>query len=126
MKMTFTFKHLDHSDSLQTYASQRIEEISRFLLKDGHGQCVFSKTRNEFQVEVSLNTKLKFFRASSHHQDIYHAVDEVVAKLEKQFLKIRKQHKHHKNLEHYRWKRSDEQLELYEDHGQFKIWRKAA
>lgn len=126
MKMTFTFKHLDHSDALENYSREKIEEISRFLLKQGHGQFVFSKVKNVFCVEASMNTKLKFFRASSEQEDIYNAVDEVVAKLEKQFLKMRKQRQHHKNPEFSQMKRTDQLLEFYEDNGELRIWKKAA
>ena len=98
MKLNFTFKHLDHSDSLQFYAQDQINRIGVFLLKEGQGRVYFSKKKKEFLVEVSVNTKEKYFRAKSTHFDPYSAVDEVVAKLEKQFLKIRKLNKDHKKF----------------------------
>lgn len=126
MKMMFTFKHLDHSDALESYAKDKIDEISRFLLKHGHGQCVFSKTRSFFSVEVSLNTKMKFFRASSSHQDIYAAVDDVVTKLEKQFLKVRKQARHHRKPQIHVEKRRDLLLDLEENAQGYMVWKRAA
>lgn len=99
MKLNFTFKHLDHSDALEAYTQERLQEISRFLLKDGHGKVCYGKTRDVFNVEVSINTREKYFKAVSHNYDVYLAVDEVVAKLEKQFLKLRKLVKDHKNFD---------------------------
>ncbi|QDK36825.1 ribosome hibernation-promoting factor, HPF/YfiA family [Bdellovibrio sp. NC01] len=99
MKLNYTFKHLDHSDSLETYTAERMEEIGKFLLKEGYGNVYFSKTKNEFCVEVSVNTREKYFKASGFSVDVYAAVDSVVEKLEKQFLKNTKLHKDHKKPE---------------------------
>ncbi len=99
MKLNYTFKHLDHSDSLETYTDERMSEIGKFLLRDGYGSVYFSKQKNEFCVEVSVNTKEKYFKASAFGMDIYAAVDSAVEKLEKQFLKNCKQFKDHKKPE---------------------------
>ncbi|WP_413288706.1 ribosome hibernation-promoting factor, HPF/YfiA family [Bdellovibrio sp. HCB337] len=99
MKLNYTFKHLDHSDSLVQYAEEKMEEIGKFLLKEGYGNVYFSKTKNEFCVEVTVNTREKYFKATSYNMDVYTAVDLVVEKLEKQFLKTRKIMQHHKKPE---------------------------
>ncbi len=99
MKTNYTFKHLDHSESLLNYTNERIEEVGKFLLKEGYGSVYFSKQKNEFCVEISVNTIHKYFKASAYNADIYLAVDEVVAKLEKQFLKNRKLMQDHKKFE---------------------------
>lgn len=96
MKLNYTFKHLDHSDSLVSYTAERILEISRFLLKDGNGNVYYSKQKNEFCVEVSVNTRQKYFKATASDMDVYSAVDNAIEKLEKQFLKTSKQIKSHK------------------------------
>lgn len=96
MKMSFVFKHLDHSESLQEYAHGRIDQTLQFLLKQGFGHCHFSKTRSFFNVEIVVNTKVKFFKSRAESQDIYVAVDEAITKLEKQVMKSRKTNKSHK------------------------------
>lgn len=95
MKLNYTFKHLDHSDSLVSYTEDKMSEISRFLLKEGYGNVYFSKNKNEFCIEVSVNTREKYFKATAYSSDIYAGVDAVTEKLEKQFLKINKQTKDH-------------------------------
>lgn len=99
MKLNYTFKHLDHSDSLVHYTAEKMEEVGKFLLKEGYGNVYFSKTKNEFCVEVTVNTREKYFKATSYNMDVYTAVDSVVEKLEKQFLKTRKIMQHHKKPE---------------------------
>jgi putative sigma-54 modulation protein len=99
MKLNYTFKHLDHSDALLNYTEEKMEEISKFLLKEGYGNVYYSKIKNEFCVEVTVNTREKYFKATSYNMDVYTAVDLVVEKLEKQFLKTRKIMQHHKKPE---------------------------
>ncbi|RYZ89016.1 MAG: ribosome-associated translation inhibitor RaiA [Proteobacteria bacterium] len=99
MKLNYTFKHLDPSSALQKYTEGKMEEIEKFLLKEGYGNVYYSKTKNEFCVEVTVNTREKYFKATSYNMDAYTAVDLVVEKLEKQFLKTRKIVQHHKKPE---------------------------
>jgi putative sigma-54 modulation protein len=96
MKVQYVFKHLDHSEALQEYCQGRLDEVSRFLLKDYTGHVTFSKRLKEFCVEFTVLTRQKPFRCKSHHYDIYSAVDEAISKLEKQMLKVRKIMTHHK------------------------------
>lgn len=99
MKINYTFKHLDYSEALCTYAREQLTDISRFLLKEGHGNVYVSKQNHEFCVEVSVNTKEKYFKATAYSSDPYAAVDAVSDKLEKQFLKVAKQFKDHTDPE---------------------------
>lgn len=99
MKLNYTFKHIDTSESLVNYTDERMTEVSRFLLKEGYGTVYFSKQKNEFCVEVSVNTPEKYFKASAYGPDVYSAVDSAAEKLEKQFLKVNKQVKNHKKPE---------------------------
>jgi len=99
MKFNYTFKHLDHSDSLVDYTEDKMGEITQFLLKDGTGTVYYSKQKNNFCVEISVNTKEKYFKATCTGGDVYATVDNVVDKLEKQFLKTAKQVKNHKKFE---------------------------
>ncbi len=99
MKLKHTFRHLDVSSSLSDYSQLRILEISRFLLKDGQGSAHYSKSQSQFCVEITINTPHKYFKASAEGDDIYAAVDEVIAKLGRQLLKTKKAIKNHKRPE---------------------------
>lgn len=99
MKLTYTFRHLDSSETLQQFTAERLLEISRFLLKGGHGTVQYSKHHHLFRVEVAINTREKFFKASAENEDIYAAVESVLNKLEKQFLKVKRTFKNHKRPE---------------------------
>lgn len=99
MKSNYTFKHLDYSDSLVTYTNSKLDSIGQFLLKDGRCNVYYFKNQHEFVVEVSLNTKEKFFKATASAPDIYVAVDLMTDKLEKQFLKVKEIYQDHKKFD---------------------------
>lgn len=99
MKLSFTFKHLDRSEALEKHTVEQLESIGRFLLKDGYGTVYVSKQNHEFCVEMSVNTREKYFRAVGLNNDPYKAVDVAIERLEKQFLKTRKLVQNHKSPE---------------------------
>jgi putative sigma-54 modulation protein len=99
MKSNYTFKHLDYSESLVKYTTEKLNEIGHFLLKDGKSSVYFSKSQHEFIVEISMNTKEKFFKATASATDIYVAVDLMADRLEKQFLKVKEIYMNHKKFD---------------------------
>lgn len=99
MKSNYTFKHLDYSESLVNYTTEKLNEIGSFLLKDGRCNVYYSKDQYQFQVEISLNTKQKFFKATASAKDAYVAVDLIADKLERQFLKVKEIYMDHKKYE---------------------------
>ena len=98
MKSNYTFKHLDYSDSLVDYTTEKLNEIGSFLLKDARCNVYYSKDKHQFQVQISLNTKQKFFKATALSTDVYVAVDMLADKLEKQFLKVKEIYMDHKKF----------------------------
>jgi putative sigma-54 modulation protein len=99
MKSNYTFKHLDYSESLVNYTNEKLDEIGQYLLKDGRSSVYYSKSQHEFVVEVSVNTRQKFFKATAAATDIYIAVDMIADKLERQFLKVKEIYMDHKKPE---------------------------
>ncbi|MBC7459007.1 MAG: ribosome-associated translation inhibitor RaiA [Bdellovibrionaceae bacterium] len=96
MKSNYSFKHLDYSESLVKYSDQKIDEVGKFLLKEGQCHVFFWKENHEFFAEVTVNTRQKFFKATAHAADIYAATDLVCDKLEKQFIKVKEVYTSHK------------------------------
>jgi len=122
MKSNYTFKHLDYSESLVKYTNEKLNEIGQYLLKDGRAQVLYSKTQHEFLVEISINTKEKFFKAKASAPDVYVAVDLMTDKLEKQFLKVKEIYMDHKKFELSR----EGKLHDFNDQFEFQPkWRKA-
>jgi putative sigma-54 modulation protein len=96
MKSQYSFKHLDYSESLVQYSENRLDEVGKFLLKDGECHVYYWKENHLFYAEVTVNTRQKFFKAVAHSDDVYNAIDLVCDKLERQFLKVKEIYTSHK------------------------------
>lgn len=120
MKLNFTFKHLDRSESLESYVADKLDEVGKFLLKDGFANVYCSKQNHEFCVEVSVNTREKYFKAMAFHSDPYMAADLVMAKLEKQFLKTKRLVQNHRKPELSREGRLERMNDRFEASLRFK------
>jgi putative sigma-54 modulation protein len=116
MKYQFTFRHVDISQSLTSYAEEQFERISRHLLKDCRWQVFFSMGRYDCQVDVSVNSPWGHFKATSRCADFYEAVDEAAHKLERQFQKKKEQNQHHRKPELSRIGRLEDVNEALEYH----------
>ena len=99
MKSNYTFKHLDYSESLVKYTHEKLDEIGQFLLKEGRCNVYFWKDHHEFHCEVSINSKQKFFKAHGTATDVYVAVDLMIDKMERQFLKVKEIYVNHKKYD---------------------------
>lgn len=103
MKVSFTFKHVDTSESLMNYAEERLEKVEKFELQPMDVHFVISKDNHECAVEVAVLEGRRKFKASAISDDFYRSVEMVTNKLLRQMAKDKRRLKHHKNAErsHY-------------------------
>lgn len=103
MKVDFTFKHVDTSDSLMSYAVERCAKIEKFELNPMDIHFVISMAKHECMVDVHVEEGRRKFKASASADDFYRAVEMVMNKLTRQMSKDKRRLKAHKNPErsHY-------------------------
>ena len=97
MKVGFTFKHVDTSEALMEYASERCEKIEKFELKPMGVEFIISSLRHECTVEVYVEEGRRKFKATATSHDFYRSVEMVMNKLTRQMSKDKRRLKHHKN-----------------------------
>ncbi len=124
MRAQHTYKHIDRSESLEEFVDDRLREVGRFLLKEGMAQVTYGKQRELFTVEVTVNSRERYFKSVEEGMDIYAVVSEALNKLERQILKIRKINTHHKKYDLSRQGKLDRINERFEY--QMTKWKKAA
>lgn len=104
MKCQHTFKHVDVSESLQTYAEDKLARLEKYLLKETQVHFFYSKGKHhDCCVDVVVFNGTGRFKASAHSDDFYASVDRCAQKLGKQFQKHKEKVQHHKD-----WGRSRE------------------
>lgn len=97
MKVDFTFKHVDTSESLMEYARERLSKVEKFELKPMDVHFVVSMVKHDCTVEVQVEEGRRKFKAAATTNDFYRAVEMVVNKLTRQMSKDKRRVKHHKN-----------------------------
>lgn len=99
MKVDFSFKHVDVSDSLMEYAQERLEKLEKFELKPMDVHFTVSMHKHECIVECAMIEGRRKFRAEAVSDDFYRSVEMVINKLWRQLSKDKRRLKHHKNQE---------------------------
>jgi putative sigma-54 modulation protein len=99
MKVDFTFKHVDSSESLMEYTRDRLDKIEKFELNPMEIQITVSMLRHECIVEASVLEGRRKFKASATSGDFYRSVEMMVNKLVRQMSKDKRRLKGHKNPE---------------------------
>ncbi len=105
MHLRINSRHLEVTPAMRTHLEVRLERIrkhfdhvidaSAFLMVDKAKEKSLRQT-----AELTLHLKGKELFAQAHHEDLYHAVDAVIDKLDRQLVKhkeIIQDHHHDKN-----------------------------
>lgn len=101
MQFRFSFKHMETSPALQTYAKDKIKvEVEKFVTKPIEAHVTFSVDRHQHHVLCSLAGGDGFSVNVEHScEDMYgsvdHMIDKMVTQLKKRKEKL-KDHKHNK------------------------------
>ena len=84
MNITIAFRHMDPSDSIKAYATEKISKLQKFLRKPMTAQVTLSLDKLMHGAEVRLSSGSEHHEAHESSEDMYASLDKVVDKLERQ------------------------------------------
>ncbi|HYC55690.1 MAG TPA: ribosome-associated translation inhibitor RaiA [Candidatus Binatia bacterium] len=90
MQILVTFRHMDASDALRSYATEKIERVASKYLKnavEAHVILEAAGHRKRFQAEFNVHASNFDISAHSDSDDMYSAIDFAVDKVEAQVRK---------------------------------------
>lgn len=96
MQITTTFRHLEPSDALKSYAEEKLERIKKYIDEPIAAQVFMNVEKIRHSAEITLNAKGITIKASEETNDMYAAVDAVVDKIERQLRRYKERIKEHK------------------------------
>ncbi len=87
MEIIVTFRHMEPSESLKTYASEKISKIKKYLYSPLEAHVVLGVEKFRHMADVTLRVNGVMIKGVEETEDMYSAIDQVMDKIEKQVKK---------------------------------------
>jgi len=85
MNISITFRHMDATEAVKGYATEKVARMQRFLRSPMKGQVTLICQHDRLHTaEVDLQAGPARFHASETSPDMYASIDKVIDKLERQ------------------------------------------
>jgi putative sigma-54 modulation protein len=84
MDISVTFRHTEPTESLKTYAEEKVSKIRKYLDSPLEAHIVLSVTKFRHQADVTISVNGTRVKAVEETGDMYSAIDQVMDKIEKQ------------------------------------------
>lgn len=89
MQVLVTFRHMDTSDALKTYAEEKIARIKKYLPDPIDVHVILSVEKIRHHAEITIVTNHITIFAEDETLDMYSAIDSVIDKIERQVKKYK-------------------------------------
>jgi putative sigma-54 modulation protein len=84
MKVIFTGRHVEVSDSLRASTQERLDKMATYLDDVIDVHVIFSVEKHRHQAEITLKTRRNDFIACAETDDMYQSLSQALDKLEAQ------------------------------------------
>jgi len=96
MQILVTFRHVDPTPPLRSYAEEKLERVKKYLRRPVDAHVILSVSKERHVAEITLQADhVKMFAQETTH-DLYSAIDLAIDKLEHQAQKLHEKRRHHK------------------------------
>lgn len=96
MRIDFKFRHLDASDELTAYVSERITRLEKYELKPARIEITFSQEKTFKRVDVHVRGDHLEMHAHSEADTFFEGVDHALDKMARQLDKKKSRVQDHK------------------------------
>lgn len=96
MHINFTGHHIEVTPALKTFTEEKFEKLERHFDKITTVNVVFDVEKLSHIAEASVLVAKSEIHARAESQDMYTAIDELVAKLDRQLLKHKEKIRNHR------------------------------
>jgi len=84
MRIAFTFRNIDSSDSIKSYASEKLSKLQRYMRAPLDADVTLSMERHHHQVEVVLRSDGHTYVATEQSENMYASIDMVTDCIDQQ------------------------------------------
>ncbi|MET0339706.1 MAG: ribosome-associated translation inhibitor RaiA [Polyangiales bacterium] len=84
MRIAFTFRNIDSSDSIKSYASEKLSKVQKYLRAPLDADVTLSLERHHHQIEVVMREGGHTYVSTKQSDDMYASIDLVTECIEQQ------------------------------------------
>ena len=100
MRIAFTFRHLDSSEAIKNYASEKLTKLQKYMRAPLDAEITLSTERHLHCVDVTVRSDGHTYVGRQESEDMYASIDMVVDVLDRQVRRY-KDHEHdHRRVPH--------------------------
>ena len=96
MQIAVTFRHMEPSDALKSYAEEKLERVKKYIDEPVVVQVFLTVEKIRHMAEVTINAKGITIKAAEETNDMYASIDAVSDKIERQLRRFKERIKAHK------------------------------
>jgi len=89
MDIAVTFRHIEPTESLRTYAEEKVSKIKKYLDSHAEAHIVLTVEKFRHMADVTLSVNGTTIKGVEETGDMYSAIDQVTDKIEKQVKRYR-------------------------------------
>jgi putative sigma-54 modulation protein len=95
MKIKYTWKHLDRSETTEDYANEKLGRLKKYVHEVNKSELTFEKVHGNITANFNLHADHTDFNAHNTDKDIHACIDGIEDKIERQLS-----HHHDKRTKH--------------------------
>lgn len=96
MQITTTFRHMEPSEALKSYAEEKLERVKKYIDEPIVVQAFLTVEKIRHSAEVTITAKGITIKAAEETNDMYASIDQVADKIERQLRRYKERIKAHK------------------------------
>ncbi|MDH5491855.1 MAG: ribosome-associated translation inhibitor RaiA [Myxococcales bacterium] len=84
MRINFTFRNIDSSDGIKSYASEKVGKLQKYLRAPLDAEVTVSTERHLHRVDVMVSADGHRYAGHEESEDMYASIDMVMDKIDRQ------------------------------------------
>ncbi len=95
MQVTVTFRHVEPTEPLRRYATDKLQRLSKYLRGPMDAHVILSVLKKNHRAEINLSANGTPLFSEQETNDLYSAIDLALDKIERQVKKLSAKRKNH-------------------------------